>query len=137
MKTELHLDVQTSLVNFNNDLTEQYLGLLDIQVLPYVNLNESNEMVLKGLANQFKFSDGHSPYAPSQANPYRLYALFKHRNAYHICPVHKSQPTCLNPVTVVDDVIELSTRSIGGVVYAHQLEQLLEQEYVAGIIRVL
>ena len=121
----------------HKDLDEKYAGKLDIRVSPYTEFSESTEQVLDALAAHALYKDGHNNYEAAGPNPYRLFALFEHRGTLHVCPVHQSYPTCLNPVTVEDGHVYLNTGSVGAVIYAHQLNALMNDGYIKGIVKVL
>lgn len=121
-----------------HSIEEQYAGKLDIQVNPYTKFTVNVEMVLEALAEGALFSDGHNPYSPAIPNPYRIYALFKTSEVLSICPVHRTQITCLNPVRVnKDGEIELSVNSVGGNVTAAKLDELMSTGYIEGYVKVL
>lgn len=121
----------------HKDLDEKYAGKLDIRVSPYTEFSESTEQVLDALAAHALYKDGHNKHETAGPNPYQLFALFQHRGILHVCPVHRSYPTCLNPVTVEDGQVYLNTGSVGAVIYAHQLNALMNDGYIKGIVKVL
>lgn len=111
---------------------------LEIVVKPYTEINITIEAVLMGLADGVQFVDTHNGNTKAVTNPYSVYAIFNRNGRATICPVHDYLQTCLNPLELnKDGHIELSTWSVGGVVTATTLPQLLEEGYIAGYVKVL
>lgn len=111
---------------------------LEIVAAPYAEINITVEAVLLALVDKALFIDTHNGNTTPEVNRYKNYALFNRNNRVYICPVHATYQTCLNPLEVNEEGhIELSTGSIGGLVTADKLADLVKEGYLVGYVKVL
>lgn len=138
------MNLNTNTVNTNifnpslKNLEERFQGELDIHIEPYAEISTEVECVLGAIADGTALVDLHHFEPTPRANPYTLYALFYHRNKVHICPVHNSYPTSLNPITLNENGhLELTKESVGGVITADQLDKFVKENYLVGYVKVI
>jgi len=115
-------------------LEDRFGDLLEIHLEPYAELNEKQVEILQAIADDVPMIDEHNLSGGKVPNPYTHYAIYTRGKYTHICPIHDSAPTCLNPLSVEDDYLVLSRWSVGGVATAARLKDLVTEGNLVGYV---
>lgn len=115
-------------------LEDRFGAELEIHLEPYAELNDKQLDILQAIADDIPMVDEHNLRGGKVPNPYSHYAIYKRGKETHICPIHDSSPTCMNPLSLEDDYVVLGRWSVGGVATANQLKALVKEGHLVGYV---